>query len=89
MNRPPPPVRFCWLILPVALLAACRSDGLSPQPRHLDLFGRLTLSGGVAASGIQMLFLRSTSVLANNGGIQTAACTKEAGHTINGTDPCP
>jgi hypothetical protein len=68
-------------------------SGFDSSPKHvtgtLDLRARLTVPSGVTVTGIQMLFLRGTSVLTNNGTIQTAACTKEAGHTINGTDPCP
>jgi hypothetical protein len=55
---------------------------------NLDLARQRTVPTGVTLSGIQMLFLRSTSVLNNQGTIQTAACTREPGHTINGTDPC-
>jgi len=54
---------------------------------NLDLVRQMTVPAGV--SGIQQLFLRSTAVLNNQGAIQTTACTKEPGHTINGTDPCP
>jgi hypothetical protein len=56
---------------------------------ELDLLRQMIVPAGVTLSRIQMLFLRGTSVLTNNGTIQTAACTKEPGHTINGTDPCP
>jgi hypothetical protein len=49
----------------------------------------MTVNASITIGSIQMLILRSSSVLNNNGTIQTAACTKEGGHTINGTDPCP
>jgi hypothetical protein len=55
----------------------------------LDLIRQMTVPSGVTLSGIQMLILRSASVLNNSGTLQTAACTREAGHTINGTNPCP
>ncbi len=56
---------------------------------ELDLVRQMTVPAGVTVSGLQRLILRSTSVLNNQGTIQTAACTQEPGRTINGTNPCP
>jgi nucleotide-binding universal stress UspA family protein len=55
----------------------------------LDLTGQMTVSGNATVSVENTLFLRSTSVLNNNGTIFKGACVKEAGATVNGTNPCP
>jgi len=49
----------------------------------------MTVNNGTTITIAGTLFLRSTSVLNNNGAINKGACVKEAGATVNGTDPCP
>ena len=56
---------------------------------NLDLTGQMTVNNGTTITIAGTLFLRSTSVLNNNGVINKGACVKEAGATVNGTDPCP
>jgi hypothetical protein len=55
----------------------------------LDLVEVATIPGGVTLTLVGALTLRSTAVLNNSGTMTVGSCTKEAGHTINGTDPCP
>jgi hypothetical protein len=55
----------------------------------LDLVEEATIPGGVTLTLVGALTLRSTAVLNNSGTMTVGSCTKEAGHTINGTDPCP
>jgi hypothetical protein len=56
--------------------------------RSLDVAGGLTLPAGRTLVVTESLILRSSGVLTNNGDLSAASCTKEEGHTINGTDPC-
>lgn len=55
----------------------------------LDLSGRLITETATHIGGIDTLHLRSSAVLDNSGTMNVAGCTKEAGHVITGTDPCP
>jgi hypothetical protein len=55
----------------------------------LNLVGQMTVPSSRTLTIVETLFLRAASVLNNQGTIHVAACEKEAGHTINGTDPCP
>ncbi len=57
--------------------------------QNLDLVRRLVVPNGRTMTVAGTLFLRSTATLVNNGTMTVNACTKEAGHTITGTDPCP
>jgi hypothetical protein len=67
-----------------------RHDRQQPaRQQHIDVIRALTAPAGVTITGVQHMFLRGTSVLNNDGTIDVAACTKENGPTINGTDPCP
>jgi formylmethanofuran dehydrogenase subunit C len=67
-----------------------RRDGatLIRVQRHLDLVGRMTNPVGGNAQVFGTMYLRPTSVLINEGTLVVAACVKQAGHTISGTDPC-
>lgn len=85
----PGAVRQRFHDLTISNAAGVKFTGSAHVSRNLDLMHQMTVPSGVTLSGIQMLFLRGTSVLNNQGTIQTAACTKQPGHVINGTDPCP
>ncbi len=54
----------------------------------LNLVGQMTVPASRTLNIIGTLFLHAASVLNNQGTVQVGACAKEAGHTINGTDPC-
>ncbi|HET7274343.1 MAG TPA: Ig-like domain-containing protein [Longimicrobiaceae bacterium] len=55
----------------------------------LDLAGTLTVDAGRTLGVTKVLYLRSTSTLNNNGTMPVGGCSREAGYTITGTDPCP
>jgi hypothetical protein len=54
----------------------------------LNLIGQLTVPSTTTLTIVNTLFLRSTAVLNNSGTINEGSCVKEAGATVNGTDPC-
>jgi hypothetical protein len=55
---------------------------------NLDVAGTLTVGSGVEVTVGEMLYLRATGVLNNDGVMSVTGCTREDGSTINGTDPC-
>jgi hypothetical protein len=65
------------------------SDGRVAVKGSLDLKGMMTVLTGAVLDITETLYLRSTSVLANEGTMNVSTCEKENGHTISGTDPCP
>ena len=54
-----------------------------------DLIGQLTVAGGTILNIADVLFLRNTSTLNNDGTITKGSCVVEVGAVINGTNPCP
>ena len=54
----------------------------------LELSGQLTVAGGTTLSITDVLILRSTSTLNNNGTITRGSCIVDPGAVINGTNPC-
>jgi fibronectin-binding autotransporter adhesin len=55
---------------------------------EFDLVRQGTVPGGITVTVAGALMLRTTAVLNNAGTMIVGSCTKEAGHTINGADPC-
>jgi hypothetical protein len=56
---------------------------------NMDVTGAALVGAGSTVTVNGTLQLRATGVLTNDGTMTVAACEKQAGHTINGTDPCP
>jgi hypothetical protein len=54
-----------------------------------DLKGVMTVPAAKTLAISGKLYLRSTSKLYNYGSITKGSCSKEAGATVVGTDPCP
>jgi hypothetical protein len=68
--------------------AAATFNGWIDLAGSLDVAGALTVTSAAQITVAEMLFLRAAAFLDNQGVMTVASCTKEDGHTINGSDPC-